>query len=84
MPQAYRNSARYIRPDTTDNVKVFEYELRKRRNSMNAALSEVDPDGKRYAIDKSGKKWYWGVRWGELHHIDKATGRALKSFNTAM
>jgi hypothetical protein len=68
----------YIKRDTTDNVRMFEYELRKRRISMNTALSEVDRDGRRYAIDKSGKKWYWGVRWGELHHIDKATGRALK------
>jgi hypothetical protein len=46
---------------------------------MNAALSEVDHDGKRYAIDKSDKKWHWGVRWGELHHIDKATRRAFKT-----
>jgi formaldehyde-activating enzyme involved in methanogenesis len=46
----------YVKPDTTDNVKVFEYELRKRRNSMSAALSEVDPDARRYAVDKSGKK----------------------------
>jgi hypothetical protein len=43
-------------------MKVFEYEPNIRRNSMNAALSEVDPDGRRYAIDKSGKKWYWDVR----------------------
>jgi hypothetical protein len=41
---------------------------------MNAALSEVHHDGRRYAIDKSGKKWYWGAKWSELYHIDKATG----------
>jgi hypothetical protein len=45
---------------------------------MNAALPEVDQNGKRYAIDKNGKNWYWGVRWSELHHIDKATGRTVK------
>jgi hypothetical protein len=32
----------------------------KRLNSMNAALSEVDQDGRRFAIDKSRRKWYWG------------------------
>jgi hypothetical protein len=64
----------YINPDN----------LRKRRNRMNAALSEVDDDGRRYAIDKSVKKWYWGVRWGELHHIDNPTERAFKAFKTFM
>jgi hypothetical protein len=63
----------------TDNERVVEYELRKKRNSMNAALSEVDQNGKRYAIDQSGKSWYWGVRWDELRHIDKATWRAFKT-----
>jgi hypothetical protein len=68
----------YINNDVTDNERLFEFELRKRRNSMNAALPETDEDGRRYATDKSGKNWYWGVRWGELRHIDKATGRAFK------
>jgi hypothetical protein len=44
---------------------------------MNAALLEVDQDGKRYAVDESGKKWYWEVRWRELHNIDKASGRVV-------
>jgi hypothetical protein len=69
----------YINRDVTDNERVLEYELRKRRNSMNAALSEIDQCGRRFAIDKSGKKWYWGNRWGELHQIDKDTGRAFKA-----
>jgi hypothetical protein len=57
----------YINRDVSDNVRLLEYELRKRRNSMNAALSEVGQDGRRFAIDKSGRKWYWGNRWGEIH-----------------
>jgi hypothetical protein len=68
----------YINKDVTDNERLFEFELRKRRNSMNAALPETDKDRRSYATDTSGKNWYWGVRWGELHHIDKDTGRAFK------
>jgi hypothetical protein len=45
---------------------------------MNAVLSEIDKDGRRYATDKYGKNWRWGVRLGKLHHIDKATGRSFK------
>jgi hypothetical protein len=69
----------YINRDATDNVRLLEYELRKTRNNMNAALSEVEQDGRRYAIDKNGKKWYWGNRWDELHQIDKDTRRAFKA-----
>jgi hypothetical protein len=45
---------------------------------MNAALSEIDKNARRYATDKSDKNWYWGVGWVELCHVDKATGRAFK------
>jgi hypothetical protein len=70
----------YIKPDMSDNERLFEYELRKSRNSKNAALPEVENDGKlRFAIDKNNRQWFWGIRWGELHQIDKATGRAFKA-----
>jgi hypothetical protein len=70
----------YIKQDLSDNERFIEYELRKSRNSRNAALPEVSSDGKqRFAIDKNNRQWFWGIRWGELHQIDKATGRAFRA-----
>jgi hypothetical protein len=44
------------------------------------ALPEVGNDGKqRFAIEKNNRQWFWGIRWGELHQIDKATGRAFRA-----
>jgi hypothetical protein len=78
LKETVKCSKVYINNDVTDNERFFEFELRKRRNSMNAALQETDKDGRRHSTDTSGKNWYWGVRWGELRHIDKATDRAFK------
>lgn len=67
----------YIRPDLIKYEVLMERELRKERNERNAKLPNVDGDH-RYDIDKTGKEWYWGVRWGELRHIDRQTNRTFK------
>jgi hypothetical protein len=70
----------YIMPELSDNERWMEYELRKSRNSKNAALPEVGVDGRqRCAIDKNNKQWYWGIRWGELRQIDRAIRRSFKA-----
>jgi hypothetical protein len=58
LKETAKYSKVYINYDVTDNERVVEYELRKKRNGMNAALPEADQNGKRYAIDKNGKNWY--------------------------
>jgi hypothetical protein len=53
----------YIMPELSDNERWMGYELRKSRNSKNAALPEVGVDGRqRYAIDKNNKQWYLRIR----------------------
>lgn len=67
----------YIRPDLTRHEVLLENELRAERNERNARLPHGDGNT-RYDTDKNDKKWYWGVRWNELVHIDRETRRAFK------
>ena len=71
----------FIQPDKTKHELLLEYELRKKRDELNAKL----PHGSgatRYDTESDGQKWYWGVRWGEIKQIDKTTGKVLPSRTT--
>jgi hypothetical protein len=67
----------YVNRDRTQNEMLMEKELLRQRNERNSLLE--NEDGRlRFSIDaKSSKRWYWGIRWGELRKIDKDTGRTL-------
>jgi hypothetical protein len=74
----------YVKKDRTLNEMLLENELRKKCAEKNNSLAQSDgPEGRlRYETDENGKKWYWGIRWGELRRIDKATGRILSGPRT--
>ena len=61
----------YINNDKTDNERILESKLRVERNKRNAALPNVidGTDGRlRYNVFND-KKYYWGIRSGELKWI---------------
>jgi hypothetical protein len=78
----FKNSETYrtvfIRPCLTRHEVLLEYELRRERNERNSKLPQGEENA-RYSTDGSGRKWYWGVRWGELLQIDKDTRKAFKT-----
>jgi hypothetical protein len=72
----------YVNRDRTQNEMLMERELLRQRDERNKQLE--NEDGRlRYSVDANSKKWYWGVRWGELRKIDKETGRTLASTRSA-
>ena len=73
---AYKNV--FIRRDRTRHEVFMEFELRRERNERNAKLPQGDGNA-RYATDRNGREWYWGVRWGELWRIDRDTRKAFKA-----
>ena len=61
----------YINNDKTENERILESKLRAERNKRNANLPNVfdDSDGRlRYSVYKN-KKYYWGIRSGELKWV---------------
>jgi len=61
----------YINIDKTENERILESKLRAERNKRNAELPNVveDSEGRlRYNVYKE-KKYYWGIRSGELKWI---------------
>ena len=62
----------YINPDKTAAERVAEKELRTERNRLNSTLeSEVtNSNGRLRYGERNGKKFYWGIRWGELRRIE--------------
>ena len=71
----------FVNSDRTQNQILVDKELRRERDERNEKLPNTDDtNGRlRYDISISGKKWYWGIRWHELHKIDKETGRTFDS-----
>jgi hypothetical protein len=61
----------YINIDKTENERILESKLRVERNKRNAALpNEIDgTDGRLRYNDFNGKKYYWGIRSGELKWV---------------
>lgn len=62
----------YVNRDKTEAVRVAEANLRKQRNERNKQLPFVMDDGRglRYGVDdKTNKKFYWGIRNGELARV---------------
>lgn len=57
----------FINADKTSAERFEEKKLRETRNKENAKLPLVmeGQPGRRY-LEKNGKKWYWGIRWGRL------------------
>jgi hypothetical protein len=63
----------YINKDMTRAERMAEKELRDERNKRNGELTEQDTNGRPRGTF-NGKKFYWGVRFGELRKIfDKPT-----------
>jgi hypothetical protein len=62
----------FINKDKTANERLFDSELRKVRNTRNAALAqEVEGTNGRQRYNlHNGKKYYWGIRSGELKWIE--------------
>lgn len=65
----------YVNPDKTQCERVHERNLREERNRRNQELKGGTEGRHRYGIKSSGqyegKKFYWGIRWGELREIYK-------------
>jgi hypothetical protein len=77
------HSGVYVNRDRTQNEMLMERELLRMRDERNRSL-EIEDGRLRYSVDaNSSKKWYWGIRWGELRKIDKETGRTLASARSA-
>ena len=57
----------FINADKTPAERYEEKKLRETRNKENAKLplEVAGKPGRRY-LEKNGKKWYWGIRWGKL------------------
>ncbi|RNA36922.1 hypothetical protein BpHYR1_037018 [Brachionus plicatilis] len=62
----YRNI--YINQDKTLNERLIESKLRSERNKRNDGLNSVS--GRHRFQDDGEKKWYWGIRNGELRKIE--------------
>ena len=62
----------FINPDKTVAERVAEKELRTERNRLNSTLENevINSSGRLRYGERNGKKFYWGIRWGELRRID--------------
>ena len=58
----------YINRDKTRSERLLDKELRVERSKRNATLEEQDEEG-RHLGSYNGKKFYWGIRFGELRRI---------------
>ena len=57
-----------INKDKTRAERLIEKELRVERNKRNAALENKDEE-ERPLGSHNGKRFYWGIRFGELRRI---------------
>ena len=58
----------YINPEQTEAERNIEKQLRDERNKRNKALG--NGEGRlTWGLDRNGKKYYWGIRWGRLVQI---------------
>ncbi len=57
----------YVNKDKTKVERLAEKELRIERNSLNDKLPYVDK-GRHYGLQDE-RKFYWGIRFGELRKI---------------
>ena len=66
-----RSEKVYVNPDRTLNERILERNLRAERDKKNKALPNEFPNspGRRFK-EKNGKKYYYGIRWGELQLIE--------------
>jgi hypothetical protein len=63
----------YLNQDMTKAERVAERDLRKERNELNASLPDKDGVGRQRG-EHNGRKFYWGIRSGELRRIyDRTT-----------
>ncbi len=59
-----------LNPELTEAERSIEKQLRDERNKRNAQLPNLDLKGRlRYSKDK---KYYWGIRGGQLRQITMA------------
>ena len=58
----------YLNKDKTKNERVVERDSRQDRNKRNALLGDKNGEGKSIGTYQ-GKKFYWGIRYGELKRI---------------
>ncbi len=69
----------YVNRDLTPFEHATEMKLREERNKLNDALEHSETVGGRPVKYGSvaGKQFYWGIRWGYLYKIDRATKKIL-------
>lgn len=60
----------YVNPELTEIERSIEKQLRDERNKRNAALPNLEDNGRlRYGIDNRDKKYYWVIRGSQLRQI---------------
>jgi hypothetical protein len=59
----------YINRDKTKAERIDEKVARDSAKEKNAHLTEIDQEGRRYGIDENGRKFYFGIRAGEVVKI---------------